>query len=349
MIKILNKLFLLAVFTSCFTAFSQQKKPNIVWVVSEDNSAEWLKLYDKNGASMPTIENLAANGLVFNNAFSCAPVCSVARSTIISGAYAPRLGAHNHRAIQKVNMPDGLKMFPYYLREAGYYTTNCAKEDYNFNNADKQGVWDASNKKASYRNRQPGQPFFHVQNWFTTHESSLHFGEKALEKPTKNKKEDMHLFPYHPDTDTFRYTYARYHDRHEQLDRQIGDFLKNLEEDGLMDDTFIFYYGDHGGVLPRGKGYIYDNGMHVPMVVYVPKNFRHLVPAKPGSRVDGFVEFVDLSATVLNLAGIKVPEASDGTPFLGKGIELKELNKRNTAFGYADRFMMVYTMLTDIK
>ena len=112
-----------------FIASAKQDKPNIVWIVSEDNSAKWLRLYDKHGAAMPTIERLAENGIVFNHAFSCAPVCSVARSTIISGCYAPRTGAQYHRKQATVPMPDGLRMFPWYLRKNGYHTTNNSKED----------------------------------------------------------------------------------------------------------------------------------------------------------------------------------------------------------------------------
>ena len=135
-----------------------------------------------------------------------------------------------------------------------------------------------------------------------------------------------------------RQKYAQYLTMNNGIDKQMGRFIKQLEDDGLMDDTFIFHYGDHGGVLPGGKGYAHNDGLQVAMVVYVPKNWQHLAPAKSGSRIDGFVEFVDLSATVLNLAGIDIPKQIDGKPFLGKGVKLDELNKRDTTFGYADRF-----------
>jgi len=328
-------------------AAAQAQRPNMIWLVSEDNSADWLKLYNENGAPMPTVEKLASQGLEFNHAFSCAPVCSVARSTIISGCYAPRTGAQYHRKQQTVAMPDGVKMFPYYLRKAGYHTTNCSKEDYNFNPEDKAGVWDMSSRKATYRNRKPGQPFFHVQNYATTHEGTLHF--KNMEQKTTTDPASVALYPYHPDTELFRYTYARYLDNHMKLDTQMGKFIQGLEKDGLMDDTFIFYYGDHGGVLPRGKGYAYNNGLQVPMVVYVPKNWKHLVPAEAGSRIDGFVEFVDLSATVLNLAGVEVPSGIDGRPFLGKGVTLDELNARDTTFGHADRFDEKYDLVRTFR
>ncbi|WP_153558322.1 sulfatase-like hydrolase/transferase [Roseimaritima sediminicola] len=316
----------------------ETERPNIVWLVSEDNSARWLRLYDPQGAPMPNIERLAADGLVFNHAFSNAPVCSTARSTIISGCYAPRIGAQYHRKQQTVPMPDDLRMFPYYLRQAGYHTTNNSKEDYNFHPAERDGVWDKSSRQATYRDRQPGQPFFHVQNFGTTHEGGLHFPAGDLDRPTETDQASVQPFAYHPDTDLFRYTYARYLDHHRKLDQQIGVFLDQLQQDGLLDDTIIFYYGDHGGVLPRGKGYAYNSGLQVPMVVHIPERWQHLAPAPAGSRIDGFVEFVDLSATALNLAGLPIPERLDGEPFLGPGVSLEQLNRRDVAFGYADRF-----------
>ena len=197
--------------------------PNIVWLVSEDNSKHYLQLYDKNGASMPNVEALAKNGIVFNNAFSNAPVCSVARSTIITGCYAPRVGAQYHRNMQFAPLPEGLKMFPEYLREAGYYTTNNAKEDYNFKTP--EGVWDESGNEASYQKRDPGQPFFHVQNFHTTHEGQLHFSKVEMaNSPTNSQNTREGLFPYHPDTPTFRYTNAFYRDLHQKVDVENRKF-----------------------------------------------------------------------------------------------------------------------------
>ncbi|WP_221409039.1 sulfatase family protein [Reichenbachiella versicolor] len=328
---------------------AKQDRPNIVWVVSEDNSANWYRLYNpENGAAMPNIEKLAEHGLVFNDAYSCAPVCSAARSTIISGCYGPRLGSHFHRNQGPVTMPKGLKMFPAYLREAGYYTSNCHKEDYNFNKDEKIGVWDESSKRASYRKRAEGQPFFHVQNYHRTHESQMFKGLPEGRTPVV-KKSEVQLFPYHPDTELFREKYAQYVTLNTIVDEEIGRLIKQLEDDGLMDDTFIFHYGDHGGVLPGGKGYAHNDGLQVAMVVYVPENWKHLAPAAAGSRVDGMVEFVDLSATVLNLAGVDVPEQMDGKPFLGKGVTTESLKKDDVAFGYADRFDEKYDLVRFLR
>ena len=343
MLKFLLPTLLLS-FCPCY---AKADKPNIVWLVSEVNSAHWLKLYHPDGASMPTVERLASNGIVFDHAFSCGVVCSAARSTIISGIYAPRVGASYHRRASFVPMPEGIKMFPYYLRQAGYYTSNCYKEDYNFQDSEKEGVWNESSKKATYQNREKEQPFFHVQNFHITHEGKLHF--RNFKTATKTSPSSVKVFDYHPDTETFRYTVARYLDHHKKLDTELSQFVAKLEKDELMDDTFIFYYGDHGGVLPRGKGYAYNNGQQVPMVVHVPKNWKHLAPVAPGSRVNGFVNFTDLSATVLNLAGVDIPQGIDGEAFLGTGVDLESLNQRNTAFGYADRFDEKYDLVRTFR
>jgi arylsulfatase A-like enzyme len=329
--------------------FAAQERPNILWLTTEDNSACWYRLYNpEHGAPMPNIERLAREGLVFNNAYSCAPVCSVARSTIISGCYVARLGAQWHRRQVPVRMPEGLRMFPHYLRQAGYYTTNNSKEDYNFTGAEKEGVWDESSGRASFRNRRPGQPFFHVQNFTETHEGRL-FGALPNGVALSADPAAVKLFPYHPDTPLFREKYAQYLTLNTHVDSLMGRMIAQLEADGLMDDTFIFHYGDHGGVLPGSKGYARNDGLQVAMVVYVPENWRHLVPAARGSRIDGFVEFVDLSATVLNLAGVQIPDGIDGKPFLGRGVTLAELNSRDTAFGYADRFDEKYDMVRFLR
>lgn len=336
----------------CFSALPTfliaQDTPNIVWLVSEDNSKHYLKLYEEGGAPMPAIEKLAKEGIVFEHAFSNAPVCSVARSTIISGCYAPRVGVQYHRRMQFATLPQGLQMFPAYLRQAGYYTTNNSKEDYNFKKP--YGVWDQSSRQASYRNRKEGQPFFHVQNFGRSHEGQLHFSKKKMEtEKTITDPETVAVFPYHPNTPLYRYTNAKYRDLHMEVDTQIGEFIKQLAADGELENTIIFYYGDHGGVLPRGKGYIYESGLHVPMVVRFPKKWQHLAPATPGTRMDGFVQFVDLAPTVLNLAGISRPGQMDGRPFLGKGVKKSALNRKNLAFSYADRFDEKYDLVRAIR
>ncbi|MEM7232259.1 MAG: sulfatase [Planctomycetota bacterium] len=335
MIRALFAVLLTSLFLN--SSLAADEKPNFLWLISEDNSKHYVRLFDPNGAPMPNIEAIAKEGLVFEHAFSNSPVCSVARTTLITSCYGPRIGTQFHRRSKLANLPGGVRMFPAYLRDAGYYTTNKQKKDYNA--VEGQGVWDASSRKASWRNRKPGQPFFHKQSFGTTHESSLHFSKQVMKnQATQTDPKSVTLAPYHPDTPTFRYTYARYHDRIQQVDREMGRVIDALRSDGLLESTFIFYFGDHGGVLPRSKGYAYESGLHVPLVVRVPEKFQHLVPAKRGSRLKGFVSFIDFGPTLLRLAGLPDPKGVDGRAFLGKGVELTELESRDEAFGYADRF-----------
>ncbi|HEY0864429.1 MAG TPA: sulfatase [Lacunisphaera sp.] len=327
------------------TSVRAADRPNILWIVSEDNAVEYLRLYAAGGAEMPNIERLAAGGLVFDRAFANSPVCSTSRSSIITGSYAPRIGAMDHRRSQHAPMPEGLRMFPWYLRQAGYYTSNNVKTDYNLRDRD---MWDESSDRATWRKRKEGQPFFHVQNFTTTHESSLHFTAEEM-AADKLDLTGIALTPYQPDTPVFRYTKARYLARHRLLDRQIGELLAQLEADGLAGDTIIFYYGDHGGVMPRSKGYIFESGLHVPLVVHAPEKWRHLLPAAPGSRLPGFVSFIDLAPTVLNLAGLKPPAAMDGRAFLGAGVTAENLAQRDENYSAADRFDEKYDLVRGLR
>jgi uncharacterized sulfatase len=333
----------------CSLALSAER-PNVVWIVSEDNSVHYLKHFFPGGAETPAIEALAAHGLTFDHAFSNAPVCSVARTTLATMCYGPRIGTQFHRRYKSPPMPDGLRMFPEYLRKAGYYTTNNSKTDYNAE-AGKE-VWDESSNKASWRNRpNTKQPFFHMQSHAQSHESTLHFSRQSYENDqTKHDPAKVQPGAHLPDTPLFRYTHARYLDNQQIIDGIVAETVANLEKDGLLEDTFIFYFGDHGGVLPRGKGYVYDTGLHVPLVVRVPENFKHLVEGGAmGDRVKGCVQFVDFGATVLNLAGVPLPEGIDGKPFLGKDAPLSEVNLRDEALGYANRMDEKYDFVRSLR
>lgn len=325
--------------------FGQDENPNIVWITSEDNSKHYLELFDEHGAKTPNIERLAEKGLVFSHAYSNAPVCSSARSTLISGAYGPRMASHYHRNIKKSKLPGNLEMFPAYLKKAGYYTSNNAKEDYNFEKAD--NVWDDSSEEASWKNRKTDQPFFHVFNIHTTHEANMHFSEEALTESAVN--EHTFIQPNHPQSDLFKYSNERYLELIKKMDMQVGEVIDDLEKEGLLENTFVFYFGDHGGVLPGSKGYVYETGVHIPLVVYVPPKYKKIIDQKQGTILDAFVSFVDFGATVLHLAGVQVPEEMDGRPFLGKGITSKDLKKKNKTYSYADRFDEKYDMVRAIR
>ena len=337
-------LILLAFTSNCWSA----ERPNIIWILSEDNSIHYLNLYGAQEGTTPQIEALAKEGITFDHAFSCSPVCSVARTTLMTGMLAPRIGFQYHRKITPANLPVGASLFPVYLREAGYYCTNKVKTDYNVRT---RQVWNESSRKASWRNRPDTKtPFFHMQSTAVSHESSLHFNRQVMERGglTTNPA-DVEIFPYHPDTPTFRYTYARYHDRMHAIDQQVAQLVSQLKQDGLFENTIIFYFGDHGGVLPRSKGYLYESGLHVPLVIRVPEKWQHLVNLQPGTRQPGFVSFIDFAPTVLNLAGITVPKSMDGKPFLSKDISAEDLASRDETFGYADRFDEKYELCRSLR
>jgi arylsulfatase A-like enzyme len=313
-----------------------RERPNFVVLVSEDNSVHYIDHFIPGGAVLPKIEALAENGITFDRAFSNASVCSVARTSVITGVYAPRNATHHHRRLARTSHTPSREMFPYYLRGAEYYTIKNGKKDFN---ATEGEIWDQDGGQAHWRNRPDDDtPFFYMEQTGTdTHEGRLHFDrENFRNEPTEHHPDQVEVFPYLPDTDLIRYTHAFYLDRHLELDRKVGEVFAELEGDGLRENSIIIYYGDRDGSLPRSKGYIYESGLHVPMVIQIPEKFRHLSPFEEGGRVDGFVEFVDIGPTILNLAGAGLPSHMDGRPFLGPDITAEQVAERDETFSYAD-------------
>ena len=328
-----------------------KERPNFVWLMAEDVASHFVGLYNEGkGAQTPNLGRMAREGVVFNNAYSNAPVSSAARSTLITGCYAPRLGVSWHRKLEEVPMPEGLDMFPAYLRRAGYHTSNAAKTDYNcFLDPN---AWDqVKGKMGEWRNRpDKEQPFFFVRTNAACHESCLHFSAEKMEsKMTEHNPEDVNLLPFHPDTRTFRYSYATFYDKIKQVDQELGTLIEMLEEDGELDNTFIFYFGDNGGSLPGSKGYTGETGLKVPLVVYIPEKWRDRLLLPVGSRTDGFVSFMDFGPTLLHLAGVDVPEEMDGTPCLGADISAADLAKRDVVYGYGDRFDELYAFNRTVR
>jgi arylsulfatase A-like enzyme len=293
-----------------FARARTDKRPNILWIVSEDNGPN-LGCFDDSYAATPNLDRLASRGIVYGNFWSSAPVCAPARTAIITGMFPPALGAEHMRSL--VRMPPGMRMFPCYLREAGYYCTNNAKEDYN---VEKTGrVWDDSSTRAHWRNRSPGQPFFAVFNFFATHESQVRERPHVpVHDPSK-----VRLPAFHPDTPEVRRDWAQYHDKMTEMDSQVGALLKQLEEDGLVEETIIFYYGDNGPGMPRYKRWPYNSGLNVPLIVAIPEKYTRLAGAdyRAGGRSDRLLSFVDLAPTVLSLAGVHPPDFMHGAPFHG--------------------------------
>lgn len=287
------------------------KLPNILWLTSEDHGPQ-MGCYGDTLATTPNVDALAAKGMIFTHAWSCAPVCAPARTTIISGLYPPATGSEHMRSM--LPFPKDRQMFPQLLRAAGYYCSNHAKEDYNLAKPGK--VWDDSSAKGHWRNRKPGQPFFAVFNSEKSHESKIRVRPHvAVHDPAK-----VRVPAYHPDTPEVRQDWAQYYDVVTQADADAGVRLKELAADGLADDTIVFYFGDHGSGMPRSKRSACESGLHVPLVVYIPEKFRHLRPPeyKAGGKSDRLVSFVDLAPTVLVLAGVTPPAWLHGHAFLGR-------------------------------
>ncbi|MDX1679708.1 MAG: sulfatase-like hydrolase/transferase [Akkermansiaceae bacterium] len=308
-------------------------KPNILWITSEDNASHWLGCYGNPQVKTPNLDALAAKGIRFQNAYSNSPVCAVARSTILIGAYAPTMGTQHMRS--RYPIEEKFKPYVHYLKEAGYFCTNRSKTDYNIKGNDK-AIWDACGSgKAHYKNRKEGQPFFHVHNIFNSHESSL-FSRKKKKGQTQIKPEDVIVPPYLPDLPEIRSDLAHYHDIITGMDSEVGKLLDELESKGQTEDTIVFYYADHGGILPRGKRYLKNTGVKIPMIVHFPEKWAHLSPFKAGSNPEEPVAFVDLAPTLLSLIGQDKPEQMQGRAFLGeKRVEPKE---DEMVFLYGDRF-----------
>lgn len=228
----------------------------------------------------------------------------------------------------RTQLPDVIPAYSRIFREAGYYTTNNVKTDYNSNfEYILSDIWDESSRTAHYRNRAEGQPFFAVFNNMVTHESQLatdriahYVSEGLIPEQPRIHPEELTLPPYHPDLPEIRQDWARFHDLITLMDQMSGELLRELEEEGLADNTIIFFYADHGGMLARSKRYIYNVGTQVPLIVYLPEKWRHLSKVKPGGTDSRMVSFTDLAPTVLSIAGIDIPEVMQGNPFLGPEI-----------------------------
>ncbi|WP_162340727.1 sulfatase family protein [Cyclobacterium salsum] len=297
-------------------------RPNVLWITCEDISP-YLGSYGFDQAHTPNLDKLAKKSIQYSQAYADAPVCAVARATILSGMFASTTGTHQMRT--RVQLPNQIPAYPKILREAGYYCTNNSKKDYNSNFINDPDLWDESSNQAHYKNREDAQPFFAVFNLTVTHESQLseeriqYYVENGLipEKPRIDPA-DIVLPPYHPDLPEIREDWARFHDLITLMDAQVGELLEELEAAGLAENTVVFFYSDHGGQLSRSKRYIYNVGTQVPMMVHLPEKWEHWSPLPAGSVDESLVSFVDLAPTLLSITGCDIPAIMQGRSFLGK-------------------------------
>lgn len=297
--------------TGCQDSMEQ---PNILWITSEDNSP-LLGCYGDDFATTPNLDRLASEGFLYTNAYANTPVCAPMRNTIITGVYSCSNG--NEQMRSRYAKSESVGYYTSYLMNQGYYCTNRSKTDYNISSVNLDEMWDECGPQAHYENRTDDQPFFAVFNLTISHESSIH--RSIPNDQLRHRPEAVVLPPYHPDTPEMRHDWAQYYDKVEDMDTQVGDLLQELEEAGLAENTIVFYYSDHGGVLGRSKRYLYETGTHVPLIIHIPEKYKKLYPKKEaGTKIERLVSFVDLPPTLLSLIGLDAPDYMQGNAFLGE-------------------------------
>ena len=328
------------------------RHPNIVWISNEDMGPH-LGVYGDKFARTPNLDRLAGQSIRYTHAFTTAPVCAPSRAAIITGMYQTAIGAQHMRTTEDrvpelpgpylAVPPHYVKAFPEYLRAAGYYTSNRVKTDYQF--GEPFTIWDDLGNAAHWRNRtNKEQPFFSVFNFTVTHESQSFPTSPARKgKPLVSDPKEVPLPPYYPDTPAVREELARMYDNIADMDTQIGEVLRQLEEDGLADNTIVFYWSDHGDGIPRNKRSLYDSGLRVPLMIRAPKGLNPGI--KPGSVSSELVSMIDLAPTVLALAGVDAPTHLQGRVLVGP----KKGPAPDYVFGARDRMDAEYDMMRSAR
>lgn len=314
-------------------ASAAQKQPNILWLVSQDNGP-LLGCYGNAQAHTPNLDKLASQGVLYLNAFANSPACAPSRSTLITGIYASALGTQNMRSHYRI--PEDVQFYSTYMERVGYFCMNVGKTDYNVARPEHR-AW---NHGSSWKAAPPGKPWMLVLNSMIT-------GARCLNDSVVHPeflKAPFNVPAYLPDTPEIRSNGVEYRQDMTNMDAWVGRVLAELEKDGLADDTIVFYCSDQGGVLPRSKGFVYDSGLHVPLIVRFGKNFQNLSPAPPGTKLDRVVSLADLAPTISSLAGADIPAQYAGSAFLGP----KAVPERQYAFGFRarldERYDLSYTL-----
>lgn len=321
-------------------------RPNILWLVAEDLSPI-IPAFGDFTVETPNLSRLANEGVRYTQVYSTSGVCAPSRASIATGMYQNRFGAGHMRTsggggyaptgfVPYEAMPaSGVKMHSQYFREAGYYTSNNAKEDYQF--IAPVTAWNDSSTSAHWRNRQDGQPFFSVFNFGVTHESQV--WARAALPLLVDAELDVPVPPYLQDTETARKDIRQVYSNIVAMDAQVGEILAQLEADGLLESTIIFWYSDHGGPLPRQKRLLYDSGLKLPLIVRFPDQWR------AGETDSKLISFVDFKSTILALAGIAPPSYVDGQSFLGN----EQASPRKYIHAAADRFDSEHDMIRAVS
>lgn len=279
------------------------EKPNILWIMIEDWSTD-LSCYGTPLVHTPHIDKLADQGIRFERAYTTSPVCSTSRSAMMTGFHQNYIGAHQHRTANKKPLPFGIRPIPHLLEEAGYFTGTMvgAKTDCNFT------VSKPLFMGKSWKERKPGQPFFVQATFGGTHRSFVRDPERPI------NADDVKLPPYYPDLPLVRRDWANGLETVQVVDRQVGQLLQQLEDDGLADNTIVFFIGDHGRCHIRGKQFLYEAGVRIPLIVRWPEHI------KAGSVSDQLVSSLDICQTIVKLAGGKPAHELHGLYLFGEDV-----------------------------
>lgn len=335
------RLFLLVLLAALPLSAATPAKPNILWLIAEDFGPH-LGCYGTKQVWSPNLDRLASDGIRYTHAY-LEPVCSVSRSEFMTGMYSTTIGAHNHRTKNKQPLPDGVRILTGWMRDAGYFTANLVempascgfrgqgKTDWNFIPSDKP--FDSSR----WDDLKTHQPFYAQLNFHETHRTNV--------APKRADPAKVEIPPYYPDHPITRKDWAEYLDAATELDRKIGTVLEALERDGLADNTIIVFFGDNGQSHVRGKQFVYEDGLHVPLIVHWPKNLPRPANVKPGTVESRFVQGIDLAPTMLALAGAPKPAKMQGRVFLGDRAEPPP----EYIFGHRDRCDMTVFRLRSVR
>ncbi|WP_229796854.1 sulfatase family protein [Algibacter mikhailovii] len=303
-------------------------KPNIIWLMAEDISLD-LECYGTKGVQTPNLNRLAAEGMLYNNCFVTNPICSPSRSSMMIGTHQLKINAHNHRSNRKIALPEPYKPFTYWLRESGYTCIlghhgvmgNGRKIDCNFK-TQPIGHWDGKENFGLFDKKDEflpeDQPFFAQIQLVATHRGDWWDEVRAKSKDPVNPDE-IELPPYYANHPTIRLDWAKYLDQMEFIDNEVGMIVDELEQKGMADNTVIIFIGDNGRCNLRGKGYLHDPGLRIPLIVYYPKHF------KGGQVIDDVISATDITATILDIAGCEIPTYMTGTSFYNKNFNRKEV------------------------
>ena len=290
------------------SACAKPAKPNILWIISEDTCPDY-GCYGNTIVKTPNVDRLASQGVRFTNAFATSPVCSPVRSGFNTGMYPTSIGAHNHRTRDKKPLHPPVKVITRFFQDAGYYTANVtnpapgvrgtAKQDWNFDPGPAPFNGEDWNELKSH------QPFFAQVNLQLTHREFVRDPEIPID-PAK-----VEIPPYYPDHPITRRDWADYLESLQVLDREVGKVMDNLDKEGLADNTLVIYFGDHGRPHVRAKQWLYEGGIHIPLIIRWPGH------TKPGSVNDDLVSTIDFAPTCMELAGITPPDYMQGNVFMG--------------------------------